>query len=84
MTPNQKQITKLIQDFFFFVNKLEVRHPGICEYFYRSKYLGNHRKQEKMLDVFYKEDKLVEFGIRLVSYRNDWLMCNNDFIKENK
>jgi len=84
MTPNQQQMTKLINDFFFFINKLEERQPGICEFFFQSKYLGNNKKQEKMLNQFYKEDKFVEFSIRLINYRNDWLLCNNDFLRENK
>jgi len=84
MTSNQQQMTKLISDFFFFINKLEERQSGICEFFYHSKYLARHKQQEKLLDQFYKEDKLIEFGGRLISYRNDWLLCNNDFIKERK
>jgi len=84
MTPNQEQMTKLITDYFIFVNALEKKQSGICDFFYKSKYLMRHKQIERQLEQLYKENKAMEFGIKFMDYRNGWLLANNGYLKEKK
>jgi hypothetical protein len=79
LTSNQQRIDSLIRSTIDFCSKIEIKNPGITEWFMIQDIYNNVRRIEKEIDRLFEEDDLLAAITRLASHKEYWMRAVNSY-----